>query len=116
MEYIVHIKDEVSYPVEADNEEEAKKIALEYWDERQPDISFSEKKSNIFVFVDSSYVRDAQINIDKDENEEMWSDFFGPVLIEQFHNCSLKEAKLKMKNMYPNAGNNTFFYVPYKSE
>ena len=44
--YNVEIEDKVFYPaIEADNPEEARQIALEWWIERMPNIKIEEKKN-----------------------------------------------------------------------
>lgn len=87
---------------------------------------FQEKyeTQTIQVFVKEPYVRDAQIYLGNDmdeegfwcmdsENEQYWKDVEASMLLQTFTGVSLEEAKKLMEEKYPDANPQIFEFVSF---
>lgn len=87
---------------------------------------FQEKyeTQTIQVFVKESYVRDAQMYLGQDmdeegywcmdsEHEQYWKDVEGSMLLQTFTGVSLEEAKKLMEEKYPDANPQIFEFISF---
>lgn len=76
--YVVTLKDETTYYIEAMSEEEAIEKALDYWDYRKPSITVKEKKKvkkTVYYTVSNYYKQDVLVDgdLDDDEIKDLWN-------------------------------------------
>ena len=79
-----------------------------------------------FVFIKAEYVRDAQAytrksllgepDIYSEENDIGWSDVSGDILIGEYSDCSIADARERIKKVYPQANPEIFRFISVVSQ